>query len=208
MYRFVQYGHLSKDKQLARKIKANKNRYIVDNELVYHLCNKRSNRYIYKQLCIPRELRPTILSLLHDTNFAGHKVMHKMYEDAIRHCWWNNIYKDMHNYVSSCKLCLKTNTGHSPKIPLTQLEIPSAPFQTIHVDLLKFHTPSKGNNFNLVIIDAFSKFVITKAIKKKTAGTVIKAINEEFILKFRMCKHLSIISDNGLEFINRWSKTL
>ena len=78
-------------------------------------------------------------------------------------------------------------------------------FQTIHVDLLKFHTPSKGNNFILVIIDAFPKFVITNAIKKRTACTVIKAIYEEFILKFGMCKHLSIISDNGLEFINRWS---
>ena len=101
-----------------------------------------------------------------------------MYEDAIRHFWWNNIYKDIQNYVSSCKLFLKTNTGHSPKIPLNSLEIPSVPFQTIHVDLLKFHTPSKGNNFILVIIDAFSKFVITKAIKKKTPCTVIKAIFE------------------------------
>ena len=79
-----------------------------------------------------------------------------MNEGAIRHFSWNIIYKDMQNYVSSCKLCLKTNTGHSPQIPLTQLEIPSAPFQTIHVDLLRFHTPSKVNNFILVIIDAFS----------------------------------------------------
>ena len=103
---------------------------------------------------------------------------------------------------------LEDEQGHSRKIPLNPLEIPSAPLQTIHVDLLKFHTPSKGNNVILVIIDAFSKFVITKAIKKKTACTVIKAIYEEFILKFGMCKHLSIISDNGLEFINSWSKTL
>ena len=147
-----------------------------------------------------------MLSLLHDTNFAEYKGMHKMYEDTIRHFWWNNIYKDMQNYVPSCKLYLKTNTGHSPKIPLNPLEIPIASFQTIHVDLLKFHKPSKGNNFILVIIDPFSKCVITKAIKKKTACIVIKTIYEEFILKFGMCKHLSIISDNGLEFINRWSK--
>ena len=124
MYRFLQYEHLPKDKLLARKIKSNKNRYIVDNELIYHLWNKRLNRHIYKQLCIPRELRPKILSILHDTNFAGHKGVHKMYKDAIRHFWWNNIYKDMRNYVSSCKLCLKTNTGYSPKIPLNSLEIP------------------------------------------------------------------------------------
>ena len=128
-----------------------------------------------------------------------------MYEDAIRHFRWNTIYKDIQNYVSSCKLCLKTNTGHSPEIPLNPLEIPSAP---IHVDLLKFHTPSKGNNLILVIIDAFSIFFFTKAIKQKTACTVIKAIYEEFILKFGMCKHLLIISDNGLEFVNSWSKTL
>ena len=76
------------------------------------------------------------------------------------------------------------------------------------MDLLKFHTPSRGKNYILVIIDSFSKLVSTKAIKKKTACTVIKAIYEEFILKFGMCKHLSIISDNGLEFINSLSKTL
>ena len=60
MYRYLHYEHLPKDKLLARKIKSNKNRYIVDNELIYHLWNKRLNSHIYKQLCIPRELRPKI----------------------------------------------------------------------------------------------------------------------------------------------------
>ena len=69
----------------------------------------------------------------------------------------------MQNYVSSYKLCLKTNTGHSPKIPLNPLKTPSAPFQTIYADLLKFHTPSKGNNLVLVIIDAFSIFFYHKS---------------------------------------------
>ena len=93
----------------------------MDNELIYHLWNKRLNRHIYTQLCIPGELRPKILSLLDGTNFAGHKGMHKMYEDAIRHFWWINIlYKDMQNYLSSCKLCLKMNTGHS-QFPLNPL---------------------------------------------------------------------------------------
>ena len=67
MYRYLHYEHLPKDKLLARKIKSNKNGYIVDNELIYHLWNKRLNRHIYKQLCIPRELRPKILSLLRNT---------------------------------------------------------------------------------------------------------------------------------------------
>ena len=144
MYRFLQYEHLPKDKLLARNI--------------YHLWNKRLNRHIYKQLCIPRELRHKIISLQHDTRFTGHRGVHKMYEDAIRF-WWNNIYKDMQNYGSSCKLCLNTNTGHS-----------SAHFQTIHVDLLKFLTLSKGNNFILVIIIFYMRFqnlLSQKQLKRK-----------------------------------------
>ena len=68
------------------------------------------NKHIYKQLCIHRELRPKICSLLHGTKFTGHKGVHTMYGEPIRHFWWNNIYKDMQNYVSSCKLCMETNT--------------------------------------------------------------------------------------------------
>ena len=37
MYRFLQNEHLPKDKLLARKIKSNKDRYIVDNELIYNV---------------------------------------------------------------------------------------------------------------------------------------------------------------------------
>ena len=47
------------------------------------------------------------------------------------------------------------NAGHTQKIPLNPLEIPSAPFQAINVDLLKIHTPSRVYNYILVIINSF-----------------------------------------------------
>ena len=95
-----------------------------------------------------------------------------MYENALKKVWWNNMYKDIQNYVSSCRLCLETNTGHLPNIPLKPLDIPDDPFHTIHVDLLKFHTSNIGFNYFLVIIDSFSMIVITKAIRNKTAKTL------------------------------------
>ena len=151
MYRFLQYEHLPKDKLLVRKIKSKKDMYIVGNEPKNHLWKTWLNKHIYKPLCIPRESRPKIISLLHDTKLTGHKEVHKMYEEEIIHIWWNYIYKDMQNYVSSCKLGMETNTRHSPKIPFHLLEIPSASFQTVHVDLLKFHTSSRGYKYILVI---------------------------------------------------------
>ena len=49
------------------------------------LWNKRLNKHIYNQLCIPRELRPKIITLLHDKKLTGHRGVHKIYEEAIRH---------------------------------------------------------------------------------------------------------------------------
>ena len=103
MYRFLQYEHLPKNKLLARKIKLNKDGYIVDNELIYHLWNKRLNRHIYKQLCIARELRLEISRLLNNTRFTWHRGVHKMYEDAIRH--FSGII-----YIKTCKtMCQVVN---------------------------------------------------------------------------------------------------
>ena len=39
---------------------------------------------MYKQLRVPNELRLPILSVLHDTNFTGHRGVSKMYENALK----------------------------------------------------------------------------------------------------------------------------
>ena len=208
MYDYISSDKLPDNKKLRKNIKANSNIHVIERKLLYHIWNTKSRGRLYKQLCIPKSLRIYVLRMLHDTVLTGHSGTFKMFRSAILHVWWPSLYKDIQNYVSSCRLCAEMNTGHQPHIPLHPLEIPDGPFHTIHVDLLKFHTPSRGFNYVLVIIDAFSKFVVTKALKRKTASVVIKAIYEEFILKFGVFKHLCIISDNGLEFVNKWSKSL
>ena len=191
---FTKWTYTNGKKVLARKIGANKDVYIIDNTLLYHLYNKRSDKNMYKQLCIPSELRSKILCVLHDSRFTCHRGVFKMYENALKKVYWNNMYKYIQNYVSSCRSCMETNTGHLPNVPLNPLDIPDGQFHTIHVDLLTFHTSSKGFNYILVIIDYFSKSVITKTIRNKTGQTVIKSIYEEFIWMLGLCKLLYIIS--------------
>ena len=117
--------------------------------MLYH---KRSDKKHVQQLCIPNELIGLILSVLHDTRFTGHRIVFKLYENSLKKVWWNKMYTDIQNYVYSCMLCMETNTGH-----LLNMDIPDGPFYTIHVDLLKFHTSSKGFNYILVIIDSFPR---------------------------------------------------
>ena len=69
-----------------------------------------------------------------------------MYEESIiKHFCWSNMYKDMQDWVSSCKLCMET-TQDIHQIFINPVEIHSAPFETIHAYLLMFHTPSRGCN--------------------------------------------------------------
>ena len=35
------------------------------------------------------------------------------------------MHGDMQNYVSSCKLCMQTNTGNSPRVALKPLSVAS-----------------------------------------------------------------------------------
>ena len=150
----------------------------------------------------------SIISILHDTKLTDHKGVFKMFQDAIRKLWWNTLYKDLQNYVSSCKLCSETNTGHSPKIPLHSLSVPTAPFSTVHVDLLSFHTPSNVCKYICVIIDGFSRFMVAEKLSSKLSHVVIRTIYEKFILKYGFFENLNILTDNGSEFIGSWAKAL
>ena len=208
MYQHLLNNSLPQDKLLARKIKRHKTNYFMNNGLLYHVWFNTSNKTVYKQLCIPKQHRQLIMELLHDVVTSGHRGVFKMWCMANKKLYWKSMYSDMKNYVYSCKLCSESNTGHAPKVPLQPLPVASSPFEIVHVDLVGFHTPSCGYKYILVIIDAFSKFVVTVALKRKTAFQTIKAIYTEWILKFGFMKHLSIVSDNGKEVCNAYSKAL
>ena len=72
---------------LARKIRTIKDVYLIDNKLLYHIWNKRSDKkYVQTTVC-SKQTRLQILSVLHDTNFNGHGGVFKMYENVLNKIW-------------------------------------------------------------------------------------------------------------------------
>ena len=61
MRRYKQYGVLPRDRQLGRKLKTTQDRYVVENDLLYHIWIGKTKQQMYKQLCIPKSLRPKVL---------------------------------------------------------------------------------------------------------------------------------------------------
>ena len=208
MYQYLDSGVLPRDKTIARRIKTHKELYVIDNNLLYHIWTSRSAHIVHKQLCIPVELRRTVLSILHDTKLAGHKSVNKMFHEAISRIFWNSMYRDMQDYVSSCKICLEANRGKPPHIPMKASELPIRPFHKIAIDVLRIPTPSRGYQYILVIVDLFSRLVIAEPTKRKSAKHIIGLLYSKFILKFGFFKELLIQSDNGTEMCNAYSAAL
>ena len=70
----------------------------------------------------------------------------------------------------------------------------------MNIDLLELSVTPTGNKYVLMVIDHFSKFMITEAIPDKQAQTVARALVEKVI-----CVEgapVRIHSDLGGEFIN------
>ena len=59
------------------------------------------------RLCIPNDatLKERIMTTSHKSKFSIHPGSTKMYQDMKRSYWWNDMKKDIIEYVSKCLIC-------------------------------------------------------------------------------------------------------
>ena len=213
MYDFVKYDRLPGDLDMSKRIKTHHQDYIIWNRTLCHVKKQQGNEQ-NQQICVPIEFRSQIMQIYHDLKTSGHMGAFKMYSKASTRFYWIGMYSDMQNYVSSCRLCMQTNTGHPPKVALKPLPVSTEPFASIHIDLLRFYSPYRKNQYIIVLIDAFTHFVTLKSVKNKSARVVAKFLFDEHFLKFGFPQLIATptskrcVSDNGTDVVNAWTKAL
>ena len=110
-------------------------------------------------------------------------------------------------YVGACISCAfaKGNYGKKEGF-LNSIEKRSIPMDTIHIDHVgPFSKSTRGNSYLLVIVDAFSKFVVAKPSRSLRSGEVIDHLKEVFGT-FGVPRR--IVSDRGLAFTSKQFKQL
>ena len=104
----------------------------------------------------------------------------------------------------------KPKPKHRNEVPLEEWQNETVPFRTIHIDHKgPIHPTSAGNVHCLLIVDAFSRFLMVYPVRNTTALATIIAV-EKWILSFGIPQ--SVIHDRGTAFINtefiNWTKEL
>lgn len=162
-----------------------------------------------------------------DTGALGKKknVSGTLKDPAGRMYGRNNLYRLMKEHLNSPKMKQKypgmeisrdyvgkwlkdqeTAQMYAParKTTQTQQFVPTSPFNQISCDLLNFrYRQVKKKNYILIVIDNFSRYAYTVAIKDKTQAIVSKAMQSVFNkieVKYRRNIIKFLVTDGGDEF--------
>ncbi|KAK4513869.1 uncharacterized protein ATC70_005875 [Mucor velutinosus] len=159
------------------------------------LCIYASHLDIYE---VPKseEQKQELLEKSHLLGHYGITAMEQViHEDYQMH--WKGLRKDIERYVKNCSKCRVFNIGrHVYHPPKNHTADSVGDHWVFDVGTFDVTTP-RGNNFILVAMDLFSRFIVLRAFPNKTATTVAKEIVSIFSL-FGYPKILS--HDKGKEF--------
>ncbi len=83
--------------------------------------------------------------------------------------YWPTMRIDNIKYIDNCHSCAGGDGIVARPVPIQSYPIPSEPWDTIAIDLLKLPLTIEGHKYLLVTIDHFSRFCILVSLKDKHA---------------------------------------
>lgn len=184
----------------------NKNHDNNDNTNDNHGDNKNFPGSDQPTSTVPRLIADTaeqqaLLAAAHFSPTAGHPGINRMYQTMKLRWYWPNMVQDITNLVNSCLHCNQAKFTPNPTVPMTESYTASSPFEQVLIDIVG-PLPATDNNhkYILTVQDNLSKFLELIPLPNKTAQAVAQALVEHIFLRYGL--PVSILSDNGTEFIN------
>jgi hypothetical protein len=164
-----------------------------------------------KRICIANdpELRKLIFQEAHETPYSIHPGNTKMYMDLKERFWWNNMKRDIAEYIAKCDVCSRVKAEHQKPAGLLQpLKIPDWKWDQIGMDFITGLPRTKSGYDSIwVIVDRLTK--VAHFIPVKTTYTSAKLA--DIYMKRIICLHgvpKSIVSDRGTQFTSHFWKQL
>ena len=164
------------------------------------------------RICLPLALFLACFRLGHYNEMGGHMGAAKTYINAKRFNYWPGTFDWICALTADCLTCQnnKSKPKHRNEVPLDEWQNETVPFRTIHIDHKgPLHPPNNRNINCLLVIDAFSRFLMVYPVNNTGAQATISAV-EKCIYSFGIPQ--SIVHDRGTAFINtgfvNWTKEL
>ena len=193
LYCLLYFKLWPENKELNSWVKSNHKSFILDENGL--ICDKASRIYV------PDSIKETLLNKYHDQ--LGHFAAKRTYEKMKPYYVWSGMTQDIENYCKSCRVCAQALPPHAyPRVPLSQMKPPTRFNERLHFDCITNLPicPKTKASAVFVIIDAFSGYVMAKAISRPNAEEVARILVEHWIPAHGIPD--TIVSDGGKENVN------
>ncbi|XP_070004209.1 uncharacterized protein [Nicotiana sylvestris] len=164
------------------------------------------------RLCVPNVdgLRERIMAEAHTSRYSMHPGSTKMYHDLREVYWWNDMKRDVADFVTRCPNYQQVKAEHQRPGGLAQsIEIPMWKWEMINMDFVVGlpRTPHKFDSI-WVIVDRLMKSAHFLLVKSTNTAKQYAQLYIKEIVRLRGTP-VSIISDRGAQFtVNFWKKFL
>lgn len=137
----------------------------------------------YQKVFVPTPLRQQLIFWFHSSRYGGHQGVRRTCRRLQRQFWWPKMSNDVAAYVAACPLCHASKSF--PRAPgLPHALDRAAPFRLVSIDWVG---PRKWFNRRvhiLILMDHFSRFVVTKVTTTENADDVLALMNQVWVPLF------------------------
>lgn len=130
-----------------------------------------------------------------------HMGYHKVLSKLANRFTWDNMFKQVREFIKCCDVCQKTKEPKRKKIGTFYAPVVKAPNNTWYIDTMGRLPKSTFYEHVLVIVDAFSNFVFFEPLRVLSSKAICKCL-ERLFLSYGFCN--KIVHDNASIFTSTY----
>ena len=181
--------------------------YVVINDVLYRFKTLLPTEECLL-LVVPASLVVAVIKAHHTLPLSPHMGIHKTIGMLQQLFTWPNMAQDVVKVIGSCEQCSLTKRSQRVANPeLTLFEPSASPFGRMVIDLVgPLPTTASRFRYIAIIVDDYSRFVITIPLRTKEAKELVPKFYDRVICQYGRPLHLH--SDMGGEFNNDFMRQL
>ena len=208
---FMKDGDLPMEARQVRRVIAEcQTMHLDDNTVLWHVWIPSSHKVreaVWKQLCLPTQLRQLAMKVLHEGKLGGHYGFQRTYLSLKQRFWWPLMFSEILHWVKTCQPCQERKSPHTLMAGLLRPTVFGRPFEQLAVDVMgPFPTTKRGNKYIVVFQDYFTKWPEAFAVPNHQSTTIAMLFVDEVMCRYGMPERL--MSDRGTEFLSELMKSV
>lgn len=138
----------------------------------------------------------------HSSLLAGHQGKKRTLHKIRQYYDWENINRDVLDFVGKCELCQKIKRYGQKTAPLKITSTAHVPFEKISLDIVgPLPTSLMGNNYLLTFQDDLTKFLAVIPVPNQSAETIAREFTENILLIYSAPREIR--TDRGANFLSQ-----